>query len=145
MNQRGSLIITSLACLTCACGPTIKTITPTGKKPLDSVLIEGTESDGCLKSRDHACIIVDGGIVGTPMFSYPKPEVFVPVRRADGHTTTGKVEISARNADGSGNTVEYAAATVPVNAPPVSIDVTRVRPRFRPSRSAVGRMWRRPK
>jgi hypothetical protein len=123
MTKRISLILAASFCVACGCGPTIKTITPTGKKPLDSVLVEGTEADGSLKSLDHASIIVDGGPVGSPLFSYPKPEVFIPVRRADGNSTTGKVAVSAQNAAGIGNVVDYAAATVPVNAPPVSIDV----------------------
>jgi len=105
------------------CGPTIKTITPTGKQPLESVLIEGTGQRGGLEGLDHAVISVDGGLVGTPLFSYPKPEVFIPVRRGDGKTTTGTVEVSAMNAAGVGNVVAYSAANVPVNAPEVSIDV----------------------
>lgn len=108
--------------LTAGCGPTIKTITPTGKMPLESVLVEGTKPGGGLDGLDHAAISVDGGPVGTPQFSYPRPEVFIPVRRVDGKTTTGTVEISARNAAGVGNVVAYAAANVPVNAPAVSID-----------------------
>lgn len=105
------------------CGPTIKTVTPTGKQPLESVLIEGDGERGGVKGLDHATITVDGGTVGTPLFSYPRPEVFIPVRRGDGRTTTGTVEVSARNAAGVGNVVAYTAANVPVNAPTVSIDV----------------------
>lgn len=109
--------------VTTGCGPTIKTITPTGKQPLESVLIEGTGPGGRLEGLDHAYMKVDGGPVGSPMFSYPKPEVFIPVRREDGRTTTGTVEVSAHNAAGAGNVVAYSAANVPVNAPTVSIDV----------------------
>lgn len=104
------------------CGPGIKSITPTGKKPLESVIVEGTAANGGLEGLDHAVVCVDGGPVGTPLFSYPKPEVFIPVRRADGRTTGDKVEISATNASGKGNEFKYAAALVPVNAPPVTVD-----------------------
>jgi len=108
---------------TVGCGPTIKTITPTGKQPLESVLVEGTGPGGRLEGLDHAYMKVDGGPVGSPMFSYPRPEVFIPVRRGDGRTTTGTIEVSAHNAAGAGNVVAYSAANVPVNAPMVSIDV----------------------
>ncbi len=118
------LLITLLPLVsTAGCGPTIKTITPTGKQPLESVLVEGTGPGGGLEGLDHAAITVDGGPVGTPQFSYPRPEVFIPVRRGDGRTTTGTVEVSAQNAAGVGNVVAYSAANVPVNAPAVSIDV----------------------
>ncbi|OQY98293.1 MAG: hypothetical protein B6D36_17760 [Planctomycetes bacterium UTPLA1] len=113
----------AILALAAGCGPTIKTITPTGKQPLESVLIEGDGARGALKGLDHAAINVDGGPVGTPLFSYPRPEVFIPVRRGDGRTTTGTVEVSAQNAAGVGNVVAYSAANVPVNAPTVSIDV----------------------
>lgn len=105
------------------CGPSIKTITPTGKQPLESVLVEGEGARGGLKGLDHALITVDGGPVGTPLFAYPRPEVFIPVRRVDGRSTTGTVEVSARNASGVGNVVAYTTNNVPVNAPTVSIDV----------------------
>ncbi len=104
------------------CGPAIKTITPTNKKPLDSVLVEGDGKGGSLKSREHAVIYVDDGAVGTPLFSYPKPEVFIPASRPDGKATAEKVEIFARNQDGKGNTVQYPAQSAHVNAPPVSVD-----------------------
>ncbi|MBN2561955.1 MAG: hypothetical protein JXQ75_13605 [Phycisphaerae bacterium] len=98
-----------------ACGPTIRTITPTGKQPLESVVVEG-------EGLDHATIFVDGGPVGAPLFSYPKPEVFIPVQRKDGVTTTATVQMSAQNEGGAGNVVMYSALDVPVNAPAVSID-----------------------
>ena len=103
------------------CGPTIKTITPTAKRPLESVLIEGTRLGGGLEGLDHAVIWVDGGPVGSPLFSYPKPEVFIPVRRADGHTTGAKLEFVAENNAGKGNTFEYTSANVPVNAPEITV------------------------
>lgn len=123
MNQRIGIILTIAGGWLAGCGPTIKTITPTNKKPLESVLVEGDGKAGSLKSREHAVIYVDGGAVGTPLFSYPKPEVFLPVGKTDGRATTGEVEIYAKNEDGQGNTVKYSAAPIPVNAPPVSIDV----------------------
>lgn len=124
LNNHKALLISLLPlAISASCGPTIKTITPTGKKPLESVLVEGTQKNGGLEGLDHASISVDGGPVGSPLFSYPRPEVFIPVRRMDGKTTTGTVEISARNAAGVGNVVAYSAANVPVNAPAVSIDV----------------------
>jgi hypothetical protein len=122
MNRRIDWALVVAVCFTCGCGPTIKTITPTGKKPLESVLIEGTSPTGTLESPDHALVIVDGGPVGSPMFTYAKPEIFIPVSRADGQKTGDKIEFMARNAAGDGNKFVYSAANVPVNAPAVSID-----------------------
>jgi hypothetical protein len=107
--------------LACGCGPTIKTITPTGKKALESVLIEGTAPTGGLEGLDHAVVMVDGGPVGSPMFTYPKPEIFIPVAKASGKETGAKVEFMARNAAGDGNVFTYTSANVPVNAPAVNI------------------------
>ncbi|HVP13279.1 MAG TPA: hypothetical protein VMV94_19050 [Phycisphaerae bacterium] len=122
MKRPIGLVVVSTVCFACGCGPTIKTITPTGKKMLESVLIEGTGPNGALEGLDHAVVLVDGGPVGSPLFTYPKSEIFIPVARANGQTTGAKVQFMARNSAGDGNMFEYSSANVPVNAPAVSID-----------------------
>lgn len=122
MNKRIMLAVGCCGAWIAACTPNIKTVAPTQQKPLESVMVEGTTRDGGLQGPDHAVILVDDGPVGTPLFSYPRPQVFIPTQRLDGQATRDTVRIKGRNAAGVGNTFMYSVANVPSHPPQVTVD-----------------------